>query len=128
MRNLPAHQQHQKKSEQQKKQRREAVLDADDFVVGRKNVAAQEARVVMRVLTVIVFIVTVRWELVKCDSHAISLRENGEWRMTNGHSVGVPTFVIRHLEFLGHSDLEISHFLFHLVPNQRRQQQWQVND
>jgi hypothetical protein len=43
MRDLPAHQQHQEKSEQHETQRREAVLDADDFVVGRKNVFAPEA-------------------------------------------------------------------------------------
>jgi len=38
MGNLPAHQQHQAKAKQQEEQRREAVLDADDFVVGGKNV------------------------------------------------------------------------------------------
>ena len=34
MRNLPAHHQHQEKSEQHETQRREAVLNADDFVIG----------------------------------------------------------------------------------------------
>jgi hypothetical protein len=45
MRDLPAHQHHQEKSEQQETQRRQTVLDADDFVVGGKNVGAQEADV-----------------------------------------------------------------------------------
>ena len=54
MRNLPAHQQHQEKSEQQENQRREAVLDADDFVVGGKNVAAQKTRIMVLVPVLLV--------------------------------------------------------------------------
>ncbi len=44
MRDLPAHHQHQAKTKQQKAERGEAVLQADDFVVRRKNVFAPEAR------------------------------------------------------------------------------------
>ena len=51
MRHLPAHQQHQEKSEQHETQRSQTVLDADDLVVGGKNVGAPEAEVfVMPVL------------------------------------------------------------------------------
>ena len=57
MRNLPAHHQHQEKSEQQETQRGEAVLDADDLVIGRKNVAAPETRVVMFVNAVVFVVV-----------------------------------------------------------------------
>ena len=44
MRNLPAHHQHQAEAEQQEAQRRQAVLDADDLVIGGENVFAPEAR------------------------------------------------------------------------------------
>src|ERR1039457_4619530 len=47
VRDLPAHHQHQAKSKQQERQRGDAVLEADDFVVGRKNVGAPEARILM---------------------------------------------------------------------------------
>ena len=47
MRDLPAHQQHQEKPEQHEAQRDEAVLDADDFVVGGENVFAPETRLVV---------------------------------------------------------------------------------
>ena len=44
---LPAHQHHQDETEQQEQQRGEAVLDADDFVVGGENVFAPETRLVV---------------------------------------------------------------------------------
>src|SRR5271154_6932425 len=53
MRNLPAHQNHQEKSEQHEAQRGQAVLDADDFVVGGKNVGAQEADVFVMAVVVV---------------------------------------------------------------------------
>ena len=43
MRDLPAHHQHQRKTEQQVEQRGDAILDADDLVVGGKNVFTKEA-------------------------------------------------------------------------------------
>ena len=49
MRDLPAHHQHQAEAEQQENQRRQAVLDADDLVIGGEDVLAPEARLfVMR--------------------------------------------------------------------------------
>jgi hypothetical protein len=45
MRNLPTHHQHQTKAEKQKSQRGDAVLNADDLVVGGKDVRAPEARI-----------------------------------------------------------------------------------
>jgi len=42
MRDLPAHHQHQEKAEEQKKQRRNAVLNADDLMIGGENVFAPE--------------------------------------------------------------------------------------
>ncbi len=54
MRDLPAHQQHQEKSEQHEHQCREAILNADDLVVGGENIFLPEARLVMRVVIVAV--------------------------------------------------------------------------
>ena len=71
MRNLPAHQQHQEKAKQQKAQSREPVLNADNLVVGGKNIAAPETGLVMTgVLAVAVLIITVRRELVQELSHS----------------------------------------------------------
>ena len=53
MRDLPAHQNHQEKSEQQEAQRRQAILDADDFVVAGKNVLAQEADVLVMAMFIV---------------------------------------------------------------------------
>src|SRR2546427_3368925 len=48
MRNLPAHHQHQAETEKQEKQRRDAILDADDFMVRGKNVFAPEPELLVR--------------------------------------------------------------------------------
>ena len=47
---LPAHQHHQAKAEEQEDQRGDAVLDADDLVIGRENVFPPEAEFVVLVL------------------------------------------------------------------------------
>jgi hypothetical protein len=47
MSNLPAHHQHQAQPEQQEAQAGKAVLNANDLVVGGKNVFAHEANVFM---------------------------------------------------------------------------------
>ena len=60
MRDLPAHHQHQEKSEQQETQRGKTVLDADDFVVGRKNIPAPKIRLGMLVAVIVMFVVRVR--------------------------------------------------------------------
>jgi len=57
MRDLPAHQDHQEKSEQHEAQRGQAVLDADDLVVGGKNVLAQEADVLVTAVVVVAVMV-----------------------------------------------------------------------
>jgi hypothetical protein len=44
IRELPAHQHHQRKAEEEEKQAGDAVLDADDLVVGREDVVAPEAQ------------------------------------------------------------------------------------
>src|SRR5438876_12374701 len=44
---LPPHQHHQRKTEEQKKQPGESVLDADDFVVGGKNILPPPPELVM---------------------------------------------------------------------------------
>ena len=58
MRDLPAHQHHQEKSEQHEAERHETVLDADDLVVGGENILAPETRLV--VFGVAVAVVRVR--------------------------------------------------------------------
>jgi len=47
MRDLPAHHQHQQEAKKQKRQCRDAVLDADDLMVGGKDVRAPEPRIFM---------------------------------------------------------------------------------
>ena len=47
MRQLPAHHDHQRKSEQKEQQRRDGVLDADDFMIRRKDVLLQKVELVM---------------------------------------------------------------------------------
>ena len=54
MRNLPAHEHHQEKSKLHEAQRGKTVLDADDLVVGGKNVFAPETRLVVLVMAVVV--------------------------------------------------------------------------
>jgi len=71
MRNLPAHQQHQEKSEQQETQRGESVLDANDLMVGGENVFAPETRIKMLMMAVIAVVIvtmtvigfTIGWKL-----------------------------------------------------------------
>src|SRR5208283_2584004 len=73
MRNLPAHQQQQKKSEQHEAQRRKAILNADDFMVGGKNIGAPETGIVMGVDTVAMIIAAaIRWKLFNGCSHVTS--------------------------------------------------------
>ena len=45
MRDLPAHHQHQAKPKEEEKESRDTILNADDFVIGRKNVGAPETRI-----------------------------------------------------------------------------------
>ena len=52
MRDLPPHQNHQAESEQHEAERGQAVLDADDFVVGGENVFLPETGFVMRMFAV----------------------------------------------------------------------------
>ena len=67
---LPAHQHHQRKAEEQEQEAGDGVLDADDLVVGREDVLAPEAE-----LLVMGFVRDVR---LRCDScwisHAAVLR------------------------------------------------------
>ena len=54
IRQLPAHQHHQGETEEQKNQAAEAVLDADDLVIGRENVFSPEPELVMLVFAGVV--------------------------------------------------------------------------
>ena len=51
-RELPAHEQHQTKTEVEKEEAAPQILDADGLVVGGKNVGADEAELVMLVAVV----------------------------------------------------------------------------
>ena len=53
IRQLPAHHHHQAKAEEQEKQPGDAVLDADDFVVGGENVFSPKPELVMLVSGVV---------------------------------------------------------------------------
>ena len=57
IRQLPAHQHHQRKTKEEKNQAAKAVLNADHFVVGRKNVFSPQTELVMLVFVVMMRIV-----------------------------------------------------------------------
>jgi hypothetical protein len=87
MRNLPAHQQHQEKAEQQKAERGKSVLDANDLVVGGKNVLAPEARLVMfmamiSVTVMVIQLATIRRKLLNRIVHNFSIMTHDEIIMT----------------------------------------------
>ena len=54
---LPAHQHHQAKAEEQENQPGDAVLDADDLVIGREDVFSPEWQLVVIVRVVLMRIV-----------------------------------------------------------------------
>ena len=47
MRDLPAHHQHEAKTKKQEEQSGDSILNADDLVIGGKNVSAPETRILM---------------------------------------------------------------------------------
>ena len=51
---LPAHQQHQAKTKEEKGKTAPEILNADDFVIGRKNVAAQKTEFMVTVIVMTV--------------------------------------------------------------------------
>jgi hypothetical protein len=56
MRDLPAHHHHEHQAEEQKRQRRDTVLDADDFMVRRENIFAPEPRLGMRMAVAVIVV------------------------------------------------------------------------
>jgi hypothetical protein len=89
MRDLPAHQAHQAEAEQKEDQRGNTVLDADDFVVGGKDVGAPKPAV--RVVIVMRMVVG---RCVACGLHVWLIVFWQQYRSAVAHLVQSSTIAI----------------------------------